>query len=150
MNFPTVSRGQADKGFTVVYNNEGGELIPGVVCEFDLTATTAEQGYYVEKVDIVVNATTGIAAPLAGVVTNTIATASVGRLQVYGPCAVTVTGTVVAGSVAVATSAGAAPTAVGITHVAATTTNVAYAAAALGVSIEAVSANQSIVQLQIM
>ena len=98
MNFPTVSRGQADKGFTVVYNNEGGELIPGVVCEFDLTATTAEQGYYVEKVDIVVNATTGIAAPLAGVVTNTIATASVGRLQVYGPCAVTVTGTVVAGS----------------------------------------------------
>ena len=101
-------------------------------------------------VDVAVNATTGIAAPLAGVVTSTIATAAVGRLQVYGPCSVTVTGTVVAGSVAVATSANVAPTGVGITHVATTTTNVSYAAAALGVSIEDTSATVAIVQLQIM
>lgn len=150
MNFPSIARGVADKGFTVVYNNQGGELIPGSVCEFDLTATTAEQGYYVELVDVAVGVTTGIQAPVAGVVASTIATAAVGRLQVYGPATVRVNTTINAGKLAVATSAGVAPTGVAIMGVATTANSPEYQAASLGVCIDAVSATQSVVMLKLI
>ena len=150
MQFMTLDRETPETGFIVAYNNEGSALIPGTVCEFDLTTTTAEQGYYVEKVDVAVNATTGIAAPVAGVVETTIAASDVGRLQVYGPATVRVNTTITAGRLAVATSANVAPTGVATADVLTTTTTACYAQAALGISIESVSATQSVVQLQLM
>ena len=65
MQFMSVSRQEAEKVFVVVENNEGAELLPGVVCEMSITTTDADQGHLVEKVDVAVNATTGIAAPVA-------------------------------------------------------------------------------------
>lgn len=85
MQLMTASRAEAEKVYIVVKNNEGDALTPGKVVEFTLTTTDADQGYLVELVDTAVNLTTGISAPVAGVVDATISTGSVGRLQVYGP-----------------------------------------------------------------
>ena len=150
MQFMTASRAEAETAFIVAKNNEGAELIPGTVCEFTITATDADQGSLVEKVDIVVNATTGIAAPVAGVVESTIAIADYGRLQVYGPATVRASAALAAGRLAVATSAGVAPTGVVTADVQTTSTTAAYAKAGLGFCLENVNATQCRVQLQLL
>lgn len=98
MQFMSVSRTEAEKGFIVVaatdvaaeiipgtLNSAVGGLHPGQVVEWVTTTTAALQGYRVEIVDGVYNRTQGIAGKVAGVVDTTIATGAVGRLQVYGP-----------------------------------------------------------------
>lgn len=150
MQFMSVSRQEAEKAFIVVENNEGTPLIPGTVCEFTITATDADQGHLVEKVDVAVNATTGIAAPVAGVVDQTIATGAVGRIQVYGPATVRASAALAAGRLAVATSAGVAPTGVITADVQTTTTTAAYAKAGLGFCIENVNATNARVHLSIL
>ena len=150
MQFMSVSRQEAEKVFVVVENNEGAELLPCVVCEMSITTTDADQGHLVEKVDVAVNATTGIAAPVAGVVDSTIATGAVGRLQVYGPATVRASAALHTGRLAVATSAGVAPTGVVTADVQTTTTTAAYARASLGFCLENVNATQARVQLQLM
>ena len=150
MQFMSVSRQEAEKVFIVVENNEGAELLPGVVCEMSITTTDADQGHLVEKVDVAVNAPTGIAAPVAGVVDSTIATGAVGRLQIYGPATVRASAALAAGRLAVATSAGLAPTGCVTADVQTTTTTAAYARASLGFCLENVNATQCRVQLQLM
>tara|TARA_R110000744_G_scaffold221451_1_gene340406 strand:- start:193 stop:645 length:453 start_codon:yes stop_codon:yes gene_type:complete len=150
MQFMTATYTQAETVFITVGNNEGTELIAGTVVEFDITATDADQGHLVEKVDVAVNETTGIAAPLAGVVYKAIPTGEVGRVQIYGPATVRVNTTITAGRLAVATSANVAPTGVAVADVQTTTTNAMYNAAVLGVSMESVSATESRIQLNCM
>ena len=150
MQFMTATYTQAETVFITVGNNEGTELIAGTVVEFDITATDADQGHLVEKVDVAVNETTGIAAPLAGVVYKAIPTGEVGRVQIYGPATVRVNTTITAGRLAVATSANVAPTGVAVADVQTTTTNAMYNAAVLGVCMESVSATESRIQLNCM
>ena len=150
MQFMTANRAEAETAFIVVYNNEGTELIPGTVCEFTITATDSQQGSYVEKVDVAVNATTGIAAPVAGVVESTIASTDYGRLQVHGPATVRASAALATGRLAVATSAGVAPTGVVTADVQTTTTTAAYARAGLGFCLENVNATQCRVQLDLL
>lgn len=85
MQLLTVSRSEAEKVYIVVYNAEGAELTQGEVVRWTHTTTAAYQGVAVELVDAVVAGTSGIAGKVAGVVDSTIATAAVGRLQIYGP-----------------------------------------------------------------
>jgi len=150
MQIPKLTRGVAEKVYIVVENNEGAELLPGVVTEWTATATVADQGRLVEKVDIIVNATTGLAAGVAGVVDSTIATGDTGRLQVYGPAEVRCSTTIAVGRLAVATSAGVAPTAVVTSDVQTTTTTAMYARAGVGVCLEDTSATQACIQLDIL
>ena len=151
MQFMTANREEQETVFIVCENNEGAELIPGTVVEFDLTATDADQGHLIEKVDQAVNNTLGIEAPVAGVVGSTIAAGGIGRVQVYGPATVRTNTTITAGRLAVATSSNVAPTGVAIADVQTTqVTTSAYAQAVIGVSMEAVSATEARVQLNCM
>ncbi len=150
MQFMTANRENQETVFIVCENNEGDELIPGTVCEFSITTTDADQGHLVEKVDVAVDATTGIAAAVAGVVESTIATGGIGRIQVYGPATVRCSAALATGRLAIATQAGVAPTGVVTEDVQTTTTTAAYAKAALGFCLENVSATQARVQLQLM
>ena len=150
MQFMTANRAEAETAFIVVENNQGAALIPGEVVEFSITAVDASQGLLVETVDVAVNATTGIAAPVAGVVENTIATGEHGRIQVYGPATVRASAALAVGRMAVATSAGVAPTGVVTADVQTTTTTAAYAAAALGFCLENVNATQARIQLNLL
>ena len=150
MQFMTANRAEADTAFIVCENNQGAALIPGTVCEFTITATDADQGMLVEVVDVAVNATTGIAAPVAGVVETTIATGEHGRLQVYGPATVRASAAIPVGRLAVATSAGVAPTGVVTVDTQTTTTNAIYAKAGLGFCLENVNATNARVHLSIM
>jgi hypothetical protein len=82
----SVSRDEAEKVYIVVKNNEGAELEPGKVVEWSVTTTDSNQGYLVELVDAVTSTVAGNGGhKVAGVVDSTIATAAVGRLQVFGP-----------------------------------------------------------------
>jgi len=150
MQFMTANREEAETAFIVVENNQGAVLIPGEVVEFSITTTDADQGMLVETVDVAVNATTGIAAPVAGVVETTIATSEHGRIQVYGPATVRASAALHTGRLAVATSAGVAPTGVVTADILTTTTTAAYAAAALGFCLENVNATQARVQLNLL
>mgnify|MGYP003645070921 CR=1 len=150
MQFMTATYTQAETVFITVGNAEGAELEAGAVVEFDITATDADQGHLVELVDIAVVATTGIAAPLAGVILKAIPTGGVGRSQVYGPATVRTNTTIAAGRLAVATSSSVSPTGVAIADVQTTTTTAAYAAAALGIVYETVDTTHARVQLQCM
>lgn len=154
MNFPTVSRGIADKAFITIKNNEGAELIPGSVLEFTLTTTDSDQGYLAELVDFDLSggASTllGISAPLAGVVHSTISTGQVGRVQVRGPADVRVAAAIDAGTFAVASSEAVAPTGVGTTQVLSTNQTVAHGRAGLGFVLESVSSTTARIQLDIM
>jgi len=86
MQFMTVNREEAEKVYIVVKNGEGDELGPGVCVEWDTTTDDDLQGYQVELVDAAISTTAGLGGnKIAGVVDSTIATADVGRLQVYGP-----------------------------------------------------------------
>jgi hypothetical protein len=150
MQWATVNRSGAEKAYVVVTEKGTQELIPGTVCEYTITATAAEQGVEVGIVDVVVNATTGIAAPIAGVVDSTIGTSDVGRLQVHGPCTVRVSTTIATGRLAVASSQAIAPTGVAIADVLTTTTTAAYARAAIGVVLADTNATQHVVQLDVI
>jgi len=84
MQMGTASGTLAEKVYIVV-QEDGAELIqPGEVCEWVATTTSARQGLMVQVIDTAINATTGIAAKVAGVAETTISTSSIGRLQVYG------------------------------------------------------------------
>jgi len=86
MQIQAVNRSEAEKVFIACYNIQGAELTPGVVVEWDETATDANQGYQVELVDSAINTVSGIGGnKVAGVVDSTIADATAGRLQVFGP-----------------------------------------------------------------
>jgi hypothetical protein len=150
MQFMTATYTQAETVFITVGNNEGTELIAGTVVEFDITATDADQGHLVEKVDVAVNETTGIAAPLAGVVYKAIPTGEVGRVQIYGPATVRVNAAVAAGRLLVASSANVAPTGVGVVGHQTTTNGPQYTAAVLGTCYESVSSTECRVQLNCM
>lgn len=93
-----------DNCYIVVENSQGAVLKPGEVCEFTNTTTDADQGRLVELVDTAVNATTGISAAVAGVVTHTINTSEIGRLQVNGPANVRASASIAAGRLVVASS----------------------------------------------
>lgn len=136
MNIQQLNREDAEKVFITVKNNEGDELEPGKVVEFSQTTTDADQGYIVELVDTAVNATTGIAAQVAGVVESTISTASVGRLQVYGPANVRASASLAAGRMVVASSINATNIGHVSTAVQTTTTAPEYHGAIVGWTLE--------------
>lgn len=140
----------ADKVFIVVKNNEGAVLEPGKVCEFTNTTTDADQGFLVELVDTAVNATTGIAAAVAGVVETTIPTSEVGRVQINGPANVRASASIAAGRLVVASSINA--TNIGHVEAAVQTTTTApeYTGALVGFTLEnGPNATNSTVQLTI-
>lgn len=86
MQIQAVNRSEAEKVFIAAYNNQGAELTPGSVVEWTTTNTEASQGYHVELVDAAINTVAGIGGhKVAGVVDSTIADATAGRLQVFGP-----------------------------------------------------------------
>jgi len=126
----------AEDGFITVENNEGDELEPGEVVEFSLTTTDADQGLLVELVDTAVNLTTGIGAPIAGVVETTISTGDVGRVQIMGAATVRASASLAAATLVVASSINAT----NIGHVeasnATTAVGVAYNQAVLGYNME--------------
>lgn len=108
--------------FIWVENAEGDALLPGEVCEWTLTTTDADQGRKVEVVDTAVNLTTGLGAPVAGVVTHTISTADTGRLQVYGPANVRASASIASANLVVASSINAT----NMGHVTTATTTTAF------------------------
>jgi len=150
MQIQMVNRDEADKVFVSVQENAAEELLPDSVCEFVATTTDTSQGYLVQSVQTAVNATTGIAASVAGVVNSTITTSGTGRLQVYGPANVRASAALATGRLAVATSAGVSPTGVVTADVQTTTTTAMYAKAGLGVCLENVNATNARVMLQLM
>jgi hypothetical protein len=91
MQIQMVNREEAEKVFITVKATDvaagiqTGGLYPGQCVEWVSTTTDADQGYVVQKAFVALNATSGIAAKIAGVVETTISTGAVGRLQVYGP-----------------------------------------------------------------
>ena len=105
MQFMTTSRSEAETVFQVFKNAEGAELKPGEIVEYTNTATDADQGLSVELVDVACNATLGIAAKVAGVVTQT--TGAIRRLQVFGPANVRASASFALGKLVVASSANA-------------------------------------------
>ena len=86
MQISTLSRAKPEKVYIVVHNNEGDEIDPGQVCEWDVDQTADDKvGYYVELGDSVLHTQTGIGGhKVAGIVDTTISTGEVGRLQIYG------------------------------------------------------------------
>lgn len=85
MQSQKINRTDAEKVFIVAYNNEGSELTPGQIVEWDqLASAHTLSGVAVELVDAAVNLTTGLGAKAAGSVHTTIAASSYGLLQVYG------------------------------------------------------------------
>lgn len=150
MQFMTASREEAETAYIVVKNDETVDLIPGTVVEFKATTTDADQGSLVQKVNTAVHATTGIQAPLAGVVASTIATKDYGRVQVYGPATVRIKTTVALGMLVVATSANVAPTGVGLLDINSSDVGSAYTRATLGTCIEDVAATNCRVMLSVM
>lgn len=150
MQWATVERSGAEKAYVVATEGGNQQLIPGTVVQYDITATDSDQGVLVSIVTLAVNATTGIKAPVAGVVDSTINTNDVGRLQVHGPCTVRASAALHTQRLAVATSAGVAPTGVVTADVQTTTTTAMYARAGIGVCLENVNATQARVQLDIL
>lgn len=116
MQISTLSRAKPEKVYIVVHNNEGDEIDPGQICEWDDDQTDDDKvGYYVELVDAALNTVSGIAGhKVAGVVDTTISTGEVGRLQIYGAAQVRAVATldkglmVGAANAAVSTIVGAA------------------------------------------
>jgi len=105
MMLQTVNREVAEKVYIVVHNNQGAELPPGFVVEWDTSTTDAEQGYYVELVDLAPHTLTGIGGhKVAGVVDSTIADGASGVLQVYGAANVRASASITAGQMVVAGS----------------------------------------------
>ena len=101
MQIQQLNRDDPDKIFITVENAEGSALEPNLVCEWTGTTTDADQGRKVELVDSALNTLTGLGAAtgkVAGVVTETIATGDIGRLQVWGPAQVRVTAAAAAGT----------------------------------------------------
>lgn len=140
----------AEKVFIVVENNEGAVLEPGKVCEFSATTTDADQGRLVELVDTAVNATTGIAAAVAGVVETTINTSEIGRLQVNGPANVRASASLAAGRLVVASSINATNIGHVTEAVQTTTTAPEYTGAQVGFTLEnGPNATNATVQLTI-
>ena len=150
MQIPKLTRGVAEKVYIVVEYNEGVEVIPGTVMEWSATATVADQGRLVEKVDTQAAVILGIGAGVAGVVDSTIATSDTGRLQVYGPCQVRSKTTLAVGTLAVASSENVAPTGVVTTASASTDSNAGHTFACIGHVLEDTSATQSAIQLNIL
>ena len=150
MQWATVNRSGAEKAYVVVTEKGTQELIPGTVCEYTITATAAEQGVEVGIVDAIVRDTSGIGAPVAGVVDSTIGTSDVGRLQVHGPCTVRVSTTIATGKLAVASSQAIAPTGVAIVDVNSTDAGAAYGRAGIGICLADTSATEAVIQLDII
>jgi len=86
MELQQVNRTDAEKVFITVTNDPvlATYLIQGVAVEWTATTTAANAGVYVNLPQVASNATTGIAAKIAGVVETTIATGGTGRVQIYG------------------------------------------------------------------
>lgn len=141
----------AETVFISVKNNEGAELTPGVVCEYTNTTTDADQGFAVELVDTAVNATTGIAAKVAGVVESTIGTSNLGRLQVFGPANVRASASIAAGRMVVASSINATNKGHVTEAIQTTTTAPEYLGAVVGWTLEnGPNATNATVQLTIL
>lgn len=105
MQLQKITRTDPEKVFIVCYNNEGDELTPGKVVEWDqLAVAHTSTGLAVELVDTAVNLTTGISAKVAGVVHSTISTGSIGILQVYGVDTVRSSASLASGGMVVASS----------------------------------------------
>jgi hypothetical protein len=122
--------------FVWAVNNEGDALPPGVVTEWSLTTTDADQGSLVELVDTAVNLTTGLSGPIAGVVEATISTGDSGRLQVYGAATVRASASIAAGSYVVASSINATNKGHVTTATTSTAFGPAYQAACIGWTLE--------------
>ena len=87
-------------------------------------------------VDTAVNATTGIAAAVAGVVETTINTSEIGRLQVNGPANVRASASIAAGRLVVASSINATNIGHVTEAVQTTTTAPDYIGAQVGFTLE--------------
>lgn len=121
----------------VAVREAGAEVIqPGEVCEWLPTATAADQGYRVQVIDTAINATTGIAARVAGVAETTISTSQMGRLQVYGVGNVRASASLNVGRAVVAGSINATNIGHVQEAVQTTTTTLDYAQAFVGVTLE--------------
>jgi hypothetical protein len=105
MQIQHINRTDPEKVFIIAYNNEGDELEPGKVVEWDqLAVGHTSTGLAVELVDAAVNLTTGLVAKVAGVVHTTISTAAHGLLQVYGVDTVRASASLASGGMVVASS----------------------------------------------
>ena len=146
MQIQQLNRDDPDKIFITVENAEGSALEPNFVCEWTATTTDADQGRKVELVDSALHTVTGLGA---GVVTETIATGEIGRLQVWGPAQVRVTAAAAAGTLVmgggttnshgiILPSNGAAGNGIGAVQ------------AIVGTSLESVNATNAMVQLHCM
>lgn len=151
MQFMTTSRSEAETVFQVFKNAEGAELKPGEIVEYTNTATDADQGLSVELVDIACNITTGIAAKVAGVVTQTVPTGAIRRLQVFGPANVRASDTFALGKLVVASSANATNIGHAILASASSDSMPQYRCSIVGWTLEnGPNATNATVQLQIM
>ena len=152
MQIQQLNSDDTDKIFITVENAEGSALEPNFVCEWTATTTDADQGRKVELVDSALHTVTGLVAAtgkVAGVVTETIATGEIGRLQVWGPAQGRVTAAAAAGTLVmgggttnshgiILPSNGAAGNGIGAVQ------------AIVGTSLESVNATNAMVQLHCM
>jgi hypothetical protein len=151
MEIALVPPTSAEKVFINVQNNEGDELLPGEVVEWDQTTTDADQGFGVQVVVAAINATTGIGAQVAGVVDSTITTGETGRLQVYGPDLVRASASLDVSRMVVAGSINATNKGHVTTSIQTTTTAAQYHGAIVGWTLEnGPNATNSTVQLTIL
>tara|TARA_Y100001951_G_C11295337_1_gene275135 strand:- start:497 stop:952 length:456 start_codon:yes stop_codon:yes gene_type:complete len=136
MQMTTVSRSEAEKVYIVVRENNAEEILAGEVAEWVATTTDANRGLLVQVVDTAINATTGIAARVAGVAETTIGTDATGRLQVYGPANVRSSASYAAGRLMVAGSINATNIGHVTTAIQTTTTAPEYHGAIVGWTLE--------------
>ena len=152
MQIQQLNRADPDKIFITVENAEGSALEPNFVCEWTATTTDADQGRKVELVDSALQTVTGLGAAtgkVAGVVTETIATGEIGRLQVWGPAQVRVTAAAAAGTLVMG---GGTPNSHGIILPSngAAGNGIGAVQAIVGTSLESVNATNAMVQLHCM
>jgi hypothetical protein len=152
MQFANISRGQAEKVFIVVQEGGDQELLPGHCVEFDVTTTTADQGYKVSGCSVLASAVLAPTKPIAGIADSTISTSTVGRLQVYGPAQVRSVSSFAGGIGVAATSHDSASLGTHIATTAIGTANVHYGGGLglIGTSIAGVNATNTIVQLRLL
>ena len=148
MQFQKINEKDPEKIYMTRYNNLAATLIAGEVIEFVETATAGATGLEIRTLTAAVNATTGVAADLAGVTTAAVAATTRFTAQVYGPANVRTETTLTAGRLAVASSV--STTSKAALDIQTTTTTAAYAQAALGMSLAVTNATNATIQLRVL
>lgn len=151
MQIQMATSAEGTKAFVAVQEDGTLNIGAGVVCEWTATTTDADQGYKVHVVDAAVNATTGLAAKVAGVAEQAIATNGKGRLQVFGPANVRASASYAVSRLMVASSINANNVGHVTTAIQTTTTAPEYHGAIVGWSLEnGPNATNSTVQLDVL